>query len=98
MSLVQDNFRSNILWSSTDGKCSSLIQYLGESKIGELQITIIGDEEILRLQISKDDIFIMEIFETTGHCGTIEPCLVSCKWLNGSQVSEKLSSIDQFQN
>lgn len=40
----------------------------------------------------------MEVFETAGHSGGIEPSLVSCEGFHISEVCEQLSAVDEFQH
>lgn len=40
----------------------------------------------------------MQIFKARSHDSTIESRLISSKWLDRSQVSEELTTIDQFQD
>lgn len=57
--LVEDDLRSDVLRCSTDGKGSALGEHLGEPKVRQLQVPIISDEQILRLEISEDDVLAM---------------------------------------
>lgn len=98
MSLIQNNLRSNVLWCSTDGKSSALSQNLGEPKISQLQIPIISDQQILRLEISEDDVLAMQIFEAACHSRCVKPSLVSRERFHISEIGKQLSSIDEFQH
>jgi hypothetical protein len=98
MALVEDNLWRNILWSSTNGKGSSFIQDFSKSEVGKLEITIISNEQVLRLEVSEDDILAVEVLEASGDSSAIKPCLVGSKGFDGSEVSEELTPIDKLQN
>ena len=36
MALIENNFRSNVFWRSTNGKCSPFVEDLGKTEISEL--------------------------------------------------------------
>jgi hypothetical protein len=44
MSLVEDNLRSDVFRCTADSECSSLIEDLCKTKIGEFEITVIAYE------------------------------------------------------
>jgi hypothetical protein len=49
MALVENNFGSNVLGSSTNGEGSALSQELGKTEVSKLKISVVSDEKILRL-------------------------------------------------
>jgi hypothetical protein len=63
MPLIENNFGCNILGGSTNSEGSSLSQKFGKAKICQFKVSIISNEEILRLEISENDVFVMKIFE-----------------------------------
>ena len=71
VSLVQENLRCQILWSSTKSKCS-IFDFLGESEVCDLDIAILGNENVLGLEISVDDIALVQIFKGQNNLGRIE--------------------------
>lgn len=98
MPLIQNHLRSYVLRRSTDGKRSSLGQKLGKSEVSELQVAIIADQQVFRLEVSEDDVFGVQILKTTGNCGRVEPSLVSSERFHISEVSKELSSVDQLKH
>lgn len=98
MSLVENNFRCNVFRCSTYCESSTFIQNLCETKICKFEISIVSNQQILRFEIPKDNVLGVQVFETTSYSGGIKFALIGRKTFDWSQVSEKLSSIDQFQN
>jgi hypothetical protein len=98
MTLVQNNLRGNVLRSTANSESSSLIENLGKSEIGKLQITVVSDQEILGFEISIDDILGVKVFKTASNSGSVESGLLSRERFDRSEVSEELSSVDQLKN
>ena len=63
VSLVEDNFRSDIFGSSTDGEGSAFGEELSETEVGKFEVSVVADEEVFGFQVSEDDVFAVEIFE-----------------------------------
>ena len=98
VALIQDDFWGDVFGGSTNGEGSAFVQYFGEPKIGEFEVTIVGDEKIFGFEVSEDDVLGVKVFEARGNSGSVESGLVGCKGFDWSEVSEKFSSVDQLQN
>ena len=71
MPLSHNDLWSQVLWSST--KSVTLIDdLLGEPEIGDPQMPVRTDEQILRLQISICDLSFMQILEGESYFSNIE--------------------------
>jgi len=92
--LVQNNFWSDVLRSSTNRKRPALVQKFSKPKVSKFEVAVVSNEQIFRFQISEDDIFAMQIFEAGGNNGAVEAGLVSGERFNIPQVGEKFSSVD----
>jgi hypothetical protein len=79
VALIQDDFWGDVFGGSTNGEGSAFVQYFGESKIGEFEVTIVGDEKIFGFEISEDDVLGVKVFEARGNSGSVESGLVGCK-------------------
>ena len=98
VALVEDDFWGNVLRSTTDGEGSSLVQDLGKTKISQLKIPIIGNEQVLRLEIPENNVFGVEILKAWGDRGTIEPGLVGGEGFHWPEVGKELSSVDELED
>lgn len=96
--LIEDDLRRDVLRCSTDGKSSTLSEHLRESKVSQLQVAVISDQQILRLEISEDDVLAVQIFEAAGHGRCVEPGLVGGERFHVSEVGKELSSVDELQH
>lgn len=76
VTLVKNDFRSDVFWSSANSECSSFVEHFCEPEVSELEIAVVGDQQVLRLQVSEDDIFVVQILETRSDSGCVESCLV----------------------
>jgi len=94
MTLVENNFRGDVFWSSTYGKGPSFSQEFSKSKVCQLEIAIISNQKVLWFQVTENDIFRMQVFEAWGHSCSVETSLVGAERFHVSQVSKKLSSVD----
>lgn len=71
MALVQQNLRGQILGSPTQGVCSGLHQ-LGEAEVGEFEIAILSDKQVLWLEVPEDDVPVVEMFEDEDNLSRIQ--------------------------
>lgn len=62
MALIEQDFRSNILGSTTNGVCS-LTNDLCKPKVNELQEAVVTNHDVLRFQVSVHNVFVMQVFE-----------------------------------
>lgn len=63
--LPEDNFWSHIVWRSNEGECSGVVfQELRGPKIDQPHVAFRVQHHIFRLQVSVNDIQIMQVFNT----------------------------------
>lgn len=91
VTFVQDNLRSQVLRSPTEGVGSlSWSQGLNEAKVRKLEIAARVDEHVLRLKVSVDKVLTVEIVETKNHLCCVEPRQ------RNVEVSELLDQLEEF--
>ena len=98
VTLVQNNFRSDVFWSSADGEGSAFGQKLGESEVCEFEVAVVADEKVFWFQISEDDVFAVEVFEAAGDGCPVEAGLVGGEGLDVAEIGEELSAVDKFED
>ena len=62
MALVEKHFRRQVLRSAAEG-VGTRLAVLRETEVGQLEVTLLINEDILRLQITVDDVLLMQILE-----------------------------------
>lgn len=71
VALVRHHFWSEVVGSATERPC--LVRHpLRESKVSYLEVSMSVEQQVFRFQISVDDIFFVQIFESQGDLGCIE--------------------------
>ena len=83
VALVQEHFGGEVLRRATQ-RISARLAVLGETKVCELQVALLVDENILRLQISVNDVQRVEVLEHQRDLRGIEPNRVKGKWVSVS--------------
>lgn len=76
MALVENNLRGDVLRSTTNGEGSAFIEDLGETKISQFEVSVIGNEKVFRFEVSENDVLAMKVLEAGGDGSTVEPGLV----------------------
>ena len=71
MPLVQQDLGSQVLGSPAQSVGSGL-HVLGKTEISELQVAVLGQQKVLRLQVAEDDILVVEVFEYEDNLGRVE--------------------------
>ena len=98
VALVEYDLGGDVFGGSADGEGSSLGEELGKSKVGELEVAIVADEEVLGLKISEDDVLGVEVFEAGGDDRAVEAGLVGGEGLDVPEVGEELSAVDELKD
>ena len=63
--LVQDDFWSNIFWSATESpSLAARVDVLGEAKVDHLDVALLVQKQVLRLEISVDDSSVVEVLKS----------------------------------
>ena len=63
-----------------------------ESKIGNSDVALGVDQNVLRLQISVDDVLLVQVLKSQHHLGCVEPSLVLVEASLSAQEVEKFSA------
>jgi hypothetical protein len=63
MALVENNLRGDVFRSTTNGEGSAFIEDLGETKISQFEVSVIGNEKIFRFEVSENDVLAMKVLE-----------------------------------
>lgn len=71
VSLVQQDLRREVLRGSAEGVCPAFDD-LGEPEIGEFQVAVGADEQVLGLEVSVDDILRVQVLEHGRHLRRVE--------------------------
>jgi len=93
VALIENNFRGDVLRCSANGEGSPLSQELSKPKVSKFEITVISNQKILRLEVSEDNIFAVQVFKATSDDRAVKTGLISCERLDVSQVCKELSSV-----
>ena len=95
MTLVEQNFGCNVLWSTANG-VGALGHDLGESIVDELQVAIVTDHDILRLEVAIADVTRVKILENARDLGAIEGRVLGVKVAHCTMISEQITSAEQL--
>ena len=93
VALVEDDLGGDILRSATHCKSSSFVEDLGKAKIRQPQVAVIAHQQILRLQVSKDNVLSVQIFETGDHSGSVKAALLSGQPFHHLDIGEQFPSV-----
>lgn len=74
VAFLRDDFWGNILWSSYNsvGFSCGVAQLLGHTEIGQLEVAVRVQEDVFRLQVSVNDVFLVKILKCQQDLGCIE--------------------------
>jgi len=97
VTLIEQNLRRYVFRSSTNGK-GALRDNLGEAEINHLEVAIISNHNILRLQISVNDILSMQVLKNTDDLCPIELCLAQIEVFHGPVVGKEVTSSEELCN
>ena len=63
--LVQDDFWSNIFRGATESpRLATRVDVLGEAKVDHLDVALLVQKQVLRLEISVDDSSVVEVLKS----------------------------------
>ena len=71
VALGRHDFRGQVIGSSTKGPCD-VRNLLRETKIGDLQVSVPIQKQILGLEVSVDDLLRVEVLQGKGHLSGVE--------------------------
>ena len=74
MPLVQQNLRSQVLRRTAQRKRTSL-HNLGKTEVGQLQVAVVPDQQVLRLQVAEDDVLVVQVLENQHDLCCVQPNL-----------------------
>ena len=97
MTDVHDDFWSHVLRRATE--CVSTIPWLDllhEAEVSQFDVTIVLEEDILRLEISVDQVHRMDVFEHNYDLCSIEPGQYIVQLLVSLQQIEQLPELQEI--
>jgi hypothetical protein len=71
VTLGRDNLGSQVIWSTAESP-SNVGNFFGETEIGNLEMAVSVEEQVLGLQITVDDVHGMQVVESESHLGGVE--------------------------
>ena len=93
-----DDLGSEILRSAAETvQLVALDVLLGETEVGDLDVSIGIEEEILRLEVAVDDSFAVQVVETHRDFRGVETSTVFGETAIG-EVEEELASVEEIRN
>lgn len=97
MAIADEHLRGQVLCSAAErvGKFT-LLHKLGEAEVSYEEITVFTDQHVLRLQVSIDNAFLVQMGEGKGDLGREELGLVLREHADFDQVTEQLASLDKL--
>jgi len=96
VALAENDLGREIFRRATQGPRPTLYP-LGEAKVGDLQVTLRVDQQILRLQIPVDQIEVVQVLEREYDLGRVETRVRLRKAADLAQVTEHLATWHIFQ-
>ena len=87
MSLIKQNFRSNVLRCAADGICS-FCDHFCEAEVYKLQVSIRSNHNIFRFQISIDYFLALQIFKNRDYLSSVECSSFWIEVTNAPMVSK----------
>ena len=95
MALVEEDLGSDILWSAAN-RVRTLCHDFSESIIDQLQVTVIANHDILRLEVTVADIARVEILKDGANLRSVEGRLLRVEVANRAMVSEQVTATEQL--
>lgn len=69
--MSRDNLRSQVIGGTAKSPCS-VRNILGETKIGHSEVALLVNHQVLRLEITVDDVATVQILEDGDNLGGVE--------------------------
>jgi len=96
MPFVVKHFWREVLSSSTEAHCKFiLVNLCSQAEVGEQQVAIGVEQDVLGLQVSVDDLLFMEVAESDGNLGDHKASLFFWEASLLDEMSEQLASLDE---
>lgn len=93
MPSLLNHLRRHVLCASAEavGDLSGLEADLREAEVGDLDVSVVIDEEVFWFEVSVDDVLLMQVHEAIQNFDKVESSLFFRHPFDGLQVVEKLS-------
>lgn len=91
VALVQKHLRCQILRSATKSVGTSF-DNLGETKIGQLEVTILINQDIFRFQIAIKNVLGLQVLKHEGYLRAVEHSLIGSEVAFGTEISEEFTT------
>lgn len=95
MALIQQDLGRDVLWGAADRE-STLGDDLSESEINHLQVAVVGNHDVLRLQVSVDDVLAVQVLKDTHNLCPVELSLLEVEMLDRTMVGEEVATSQQL--
>lgn len=94
MASLLDHFRRHVLSASAEtvGDFSAVEPGLRQSKISDLDMSIVIDQQILRFEVSIDDVLLMQVHESIKNFYEVESSIGLGHSFDGFEVIEEFSA------
>jgi len=89
VALIEENLWRDVLGRSTE-RVGAILNHFGEPKIRELQVPVLCEQDILRLQISVNDVFGVAVLKNERDARRVKSSRLIVKPTGFSQVGEEL--------
>jgi len=99
MTRVFDNFRSEVFRGATERSGHILVRhFFSKSKISKEEVPVFSHKDVLRLDVTVDNHFLMKISDCSNNLGGIKLGSTLWKSSNFIQMSEQFSSSTEIHN
>ena len=97
VALVLDNLWCHVLWGSAECVGSLIfLDLLDEPKVSKFKVACVSDENILRLQISVDQVFGVKVVEHLDNLSHVESCMLERQLLVLVDDSHEIATCHKF--
>ena len=93
MALAHKDLWAHVLGRPTEGVAPlTVLDDLGQTKVRDLNVSVDIYQDILRLDVSVDNILIMQVLKTEQQLRKIKSSLLFCELLDFAQMEEHLTA------
>ena len=97
MTLVEEHLGGDVLGGTAQSVGTAAgLDNLGEAEIGQLAVSVLAQEKILRLEIAMDDVLAVDVLEGKGDLEGVELGLLVGELAVLAKMSEKLATGDDL--
>ena len=97
MALVEEDLGSDVLWGAAN-RVRTLSHDLGKSIIYQLQVTVIANHDIFRLEVAVADIARVEILKDGTNLRSVKSRLLRVEIADRAMVSEQITATQELRS